>query len=373
MQTEAPGYLRPRQTAPLTEAQDRLIRAVCPGLGETVEAGARQDDDLWGPYLTARTGWANDPGVRHAGSSGGVLSALALHLVATGRVDAVLANTADPDLPIGNVPSLVADREGVIEAAGSRYAPSAPLARVPDCVASGRRYAFIGKPCDAAALRALATADPAVARTFPVVLSFFCAGVPSHQGGEEILAAMGTTLDQTRAFRFRGNGWPGMARADLADGSHREMSYHDSWGRILTRHVQHRCKVCADGTGMTADLVCADAWESDAEGYPVFAERDGVSLVMARTALGVDLLAGAEAAGAVTTAAFDMAALPALQPGQRFRRRVVLARLIALALAGRPIPRYRGLHLVAAARDGSPRLFVQNFIGMLRRILSGRA
>jgi coenzyme F420 hydrogenase subunit beta len=373
MEAEAPGYLRPRQTAPLTEAQDRMIRAVCPGLGETISAGSRRDDSLWGPYVSAATGWATDPAIRHAGSSGGVLTALALHLVASGRVDAVLTNMADPDMPIGNVATVVADRRGAVAAAGSRYAPSAPLSGLPALVASGKRHAFIGKPCDAAALRALAAADPAVARAFPVVLSFFCAGVPSHRGGEEILAAMGTTLAQTRAFRYRGNGWPGMARADLNDGTHREMSYHDSWGGILTRHVQHRCKVCADGTGMAADLVCADAWESDADGYPVFAERDGVSLVLARTPLGAELIAGAVASGVVTTAPFDMAALPAMQPGQRFRRRVVLARLIALALAGRPIPRYRGLHLVAAAADGSPRLFFQNFIGMLRRVLSGRA
>ena len=49
--------------------------------------------------------------------------------------------------------------------------------------------------------------------------------------------------------------------ATLRDGSERSTSYHESWGNILSKHVQHRCKVWADGTGVAADLVCADAWE----------------------------------------------------------------------------------------------------------------
>ena len=90
----------------------------------------------------------------------------------------------------------------------------------------------------------------------------------------------------TTAFRYRGNGWPGQATATLRDGNTRSMSYHDSWGKILSHHVQHRCKVCADGTGTAADLVCADAWVSDERGYPVFEERDGVSLIVTRNAKG---------------------------------------------------------------------------------------
>ena len=60
--------------------------------------------------------------------------------------------------------------------------------------------------------------------------------------------------------------------ATLREFTERTMSYHNSWGKILSRHVQHRCKICADGTGNPADLVCADAWHADDEGYPLFEE-----------------------------------------------------------------------------------------------------
>jgi coenzyme F420 hydrogenase subunit beta len=369
MTEEAPGFLRPRQAAPLSAAEEALVAAICPGLGQQVEAAGRPDPVLWGPHVAMRTGWASDEALRFAASSGGALSALLVHLLASGEVEAVLQTTAATDLPTGNAGVVSTDAAGVLAAAGSRYAPSAPLAGVRAAMATGRRHAFVGKPCDAVALRALAARDPAVAETFPVILSFFCAGVPSHAGGRAVLAALGADPARTRAFRFRGMGWPGRATAVLDDGTERSMSYHDSWGKILSRHVQHRCKICADGTGVAADLVCADAWEADPAGYPRFDERPGVSLIVARTPLGARILAAAEAAGQLVTAPFDVESLAVLQPGQRERRRALMARLAALWLLGRPIPRYAGLHIRAAAGQNPLTRNLKNFLGTLRRAL----
>lgn len=369
MQIADPGYLRPVQSAPLSETEEAAIAGVCPGLGQTVTAEGRRDDPLWGPYVSMQTGWAQDAAIRFAGSSGGALSMMLVHLIETGAVDAVLQTTAATELPIGNATVITADVEAITAAAGSRYAPSAPLSELPAHLASGKRFAFVGKPCDVAALRAMQARDPALKTAFPVLLSFFCAGVPSHTGGEAVLQALGTDLPNTAAFRFRGNGWPGQATAVDHEGTARAMSYHDSWGKILSKHVQHRCKVCADGTGTAADIVCADAWESDADGYPVFDEADGVSLIVARTPLGAELIAAAEQAGRIETQAFDVAELADIQPGQRERRRALLARLLGRRLAGRPVPRYRGLHIRAAARQNPLGRNLKNFLGMVRRTL----
>ena len=369
MDVAAPGFLRPQQVAPLTPHEDATIAAICPGLGQQVAAEGRTDSVLWGPYVEMQTGWATDPEVRFAGSSGGVLSATLQYLLAADYVDAVVQTTASPNLSIGNTTVVSAEPAAILSAAGSRYAPSAPLAHLTAMVEERRRFAFVGKPCDAAALRALCRRDPKVAAAFPVILSFFCAGVPSHTGGKAVLAALGTELDQTEHFRFRGNGWPGKATAVLKNGTERSMSYHDSWGKILARHIQHRCKICADGSGMAADIVCADAWQSDAAGYPIFEDAPGVSLIVARTHLGAALIAGAQSAGRIETTPFAVSQLADMQPGQRFRRRAILSRLFALRLLRRPVPHYEGLHLWAAARQNSLSQNLKNFLGMLRRIL----
>lgn len=372
MEMRDPGYLRPIQTGVLSAAEDALIARVCPGLGQTVQAEGRVDDVLWGPYVSMHTGYTPHAALRHTASSGGGISAVLMHLLDSGQIDAVVQTGASPDLAIANVVVLSDTANGVLAAAGSRYAPSSPLAGLEPHLQSDLRFAFVGKPCDVAALRAIALEDPRVDARIPVMLSFFCAGIPSQTGAEAVLAALGTDLAGTAAFRYRGNGWPGQAVATLHDGSTRSMSYNDSWGMILSHHVQHRCKVCADGTGTAADLVCADAWVSDARGYPVFEERDGISLIVARNTKGADLLAQAQAAGHLVTESFDVAGLAAIQPGQSGRRRALLARLAGLWLLGKPVPRYKGLHLRAAARQNSLARNLKNFLGMVRRGLTGR-
>lgn len=372
MELSPPGFLRPRAIAPLSGTEESALTRFCPALGQAVDARGRTDHSLWGPYLEMQTGWSTDPEVRFAGASGGALSGLLLHLLEGGEVDAVVQIAAATDTPIANQTVISTDRTGILDAAGSRYAPSAPLAQLTDLVASGRRHAFVGKPCDIVALRTLANERSEIAATFPVMLSFFCAGVPSEAGGRAVLTALGVESETVEHFRYRGQGWPGRATALLKDGRETSMSYHDSWGGILSKHVQHRCKICADGTGKAADIVCADAWESDAAGYPVFDEAEGISLIVSRTEVGVRVLKSAVAAGQIETDTFDVEHLAAIQPGQRERRRALLARLLALRLAGRPVPLYKGLHLWSAARQNPFLRNLKNFLGMFRRVLRAR-
>ena len=92
---------------------------------------------------------------------------MACHLLDAGRVDAILHVAADPADPLGNRTIISETPAEIVAAAGSRYAPSSPLAELPRLVADGRRFAVIGKPCDAAALAAIRSRDPLVARAVP--------------------------------------------------------------------------------------------------------------------------------------------------------------------------------------------------------------
>ncbi|MEP2473708.1 MULTISPECIES: Coenzyme F420 hydrogenase/dehydrogenase, beta subunit C-terminal domain [Rhodobacterales] len=372
MELSGHGFLRPRQHGQVPADAEARIAAICPGVGQTVDVQERPDDALWGPVLEMRQGWATDPAMRHAASSGGALSAVLAHLIESGVVDSVVQTAAAQTPPTGNAAVVSMTRQDVLQAAGSRYAPSSPLADLSALLDGQKRHAFVGKPCDVAALRALALHDPRVNARIPVMMSFFCAGVPSLKGAAAVLDALEAPRDDVTAFRYRGQGWPGFATATLRDGTTRQMSYHDSWGKILSKHVQHRCKVCADGVGMAADIVCADAWETDTRGYPLFEEQDGISLMVVRTKTGRDLMRAAETAGRLATADFDSTGLAEIQPGQSGRKRALVARLAGLRLMGLPTPRYRGLHLRAAALQNRLPVNFKNFLGMIRRGLQGK-
>ena len=366
MVMEDPGWLRPRQSATLDAAQEEAIAATCPGL---VVEQDRPGDPYWGPVLECRTGHSTDPALRHQASSGGGISALLIQLLETRAIDLVIQTAASGTVPVANETVVSVTEAEVFAAAGSRYAPSAPLARLEEILEAPGKAAFVGKPCDVAALRAIAKRDPRVDAKIPVMLSFFCAGVPSQAGAEAVVAKLGVAPEDLASFRYRGDGWPGYATATRRDGTAERMSYNDSWGDILTRHVQFRCKICPDGVGGAADAVCADAWECDENGYPIFEEREGSSLILSRTEKGEALVRAAMAAGRLAAEPLPLDAVMTMQPGQVSRKRGVGARLAALAGLGRPRPSYKGFRLLSPAMENGLRANFRNAAGTGRRVL----
>jgi coenzyme F420 hydrogenase subunit beta len=298
------------------------------------------------------------------------LSALLLDLLERGEVEDVLQNAPDPDNPIGNVTQKSRNRADVLHAAGSRYAPSAPLARILDDIGGdGARHGFVGKPCDVAGLRNLLGRNPALKDRVPYVLSFMCAGMPSESGSREVLRRMEAPESDVESFRYRGNGWPGFATAALADGTTRQMDYQSSWGGVLSKHLQFRCKICPDGTGEFADVTCADAWYPGEDGYPSFQEQEGRSLIITRTERGEALVAAAAEAGYIVLEPLPVADIARMQPHQARRKGQVPARLLAMLLTGRRLPVYRDLGLGAVARTQPLRQHARNFAGTMYRLL----
>ena len=375
LELSPPGFLRPRQTAPLTASQESAIAGSCPGL--TVARWDREDgveiDPTWGPYRSILTGHATDDAVRFVGSSGGFLTALSHFALREDLVDAVVTVQAGGnEQPLANPIQVIDDPAALPAAAGSRYGPSGPLVTVGQLLDDGRRFLFIGKPCDVSALRQLGHVDARVAKRCPIALSFFCGGVPSLTGSEKVIEAMGLVAAEIAAFRYRGNGWPGKARAESRDGRSAEMDYETSWGKYLSKHVQFRCKICPDAVGGVADIACADAWFGGESGYPQFEDREGRSLVMVRTQAGAHLLEAALAKGVVHCEPSSVAEIDLMQPAQKKRKSLVAARTAALTATLKPRPRFRGVAVTKAARAAPVRDQLRNFLGTTWRIVKGR-
>lgn len=372
MQDTPAGYRRPHRLRPDTPAEAKLIAATCPGatISHDRDSMAAHYHPVWGPLVSARLGWSSEPDLRRNASSGGGLSAILIHLLATGTVDYVVQTAVSPDSPLRNALKISTGRDDVFHSAGSRYAPSSPLEDIAARLAAPGRFAFVGKPCDVAGLRQLARHDPRVDEKVPMMLAFMCAGVPSYRGTSALLKAMGVDDESAvTAFRFRGDGWPGFATAELADGRRFTMDYDTSWGSILNRHLQFRCKICPDGIGEFADIVCADGWHVDEAGRPLFAESDGRSLILTRTAKGEAMLQAAMATGTLIAKPVSIAAIRQMQPYQARRKGLVLSRLAALALAGKPRPRFAGLDLAANAKKRGLIENLKSLAGTLRRLV----
>nr|WP_252365060.1 Coenzyme F420 hydrogenase/dehydrogenase, beta subunit C-terminal domain [Sphingobium yanoikuyae] len=367
-----PGFARPVQSSSLTPAVEAVVAESCPG-----SRIAPWDDDpnrhpYWGPARDTRVGFALDDQVRHAGASGGLLSALVIHALDIRMIDRVLHVEADPDQPTGNRMRWSRTREDVLAGAGSRYAPSSPLEHIDAALSEGGRFAFIGKPCDVSALRQLAKHDRRVDAHVPLMLSFYCGGLPSRSGADRVIRAMGLEPLDLVSFRYRGNGWPGLTVAQTGAGDIGEMRYADSWGRHLSKEVQFRCKICPDAVGAVADIACADAWYGDEGGYPSFDEQDGRSLLQVRTAVGEALVQSALAANALRTESLPVGEIELMQPSQANRKRLIVARTAACRILMRPVPAMENLDVERASKLAPSREKIRNFLGSISRIMRRR-
>ena len=365
MALDAAGYLRPRRVAPAAVGAQvvRQFRAGCPGASVRAArpAGAVRHPTM-GPVYSAWQAWAADDEIRHLGSSGGTLTALAEWLVRTGEAARVIAARADQSAPRRTVSVEIVDRAAALAAAGSRYAP---VGNAGHPRALDRHGAVVGKPCEISALRALGAAGDTRAA---LLLSFFCAGTPSQHATDSLVTELGVAGDAPLAsLWYRGHGWPGEFTVSTSDGHQASATYEESWGDHLGPTVQWRCKICPDGVGEHSDITAADFWRVDARGYPDFTEGLGVSALIARTARGHDVVRRAIAAGVIVAARMDIADLARVQPLQRDRRQTLLGRLAGVVVGGRSIPRYRGFGLARFAVR-RPRDTIRTARGTLRRV-----
>ncbi len=321
---------------------------VCPGVGlqHSPDAGTQLGVvaglfEGWGPVLGVWEGYAADPDIRLAGSSGGAATALALYSIEREAMAGVLHTAARADVPYLNKTVMSISRADLLRRTGSRYAPASPAEGLGQIEQAAAPCVFIGKPCDAAAAQSARKLRPSLDEKLGLVIAFFCAGVPSTKGNLALLKANGVEDPaKIKALRYRGNGWPGMWTVRFANHAGaeetRQMTYAESWG-FLQKYRQWRCYICPDHTGEFADIAVGDPWYREVQpGEP------GKSLIVARTPRGLALLQAAVAAGYIVLEKEDPSLLPRSQPNLLATRGALWARLKVLRLLGAAVPRYSG-------------------------------
>lgn len=298
--------------------------------------------DSWGPVLNIFEGHACDSEIRLKAASGGAVTALALHCLEKENISGVLHIGISDDEPLKNVPVFSKNRDDIIACTGSRYAPAAPCERLDWIENAEGKYLFIGKPCDVAALRKAQKANPALKEKVELAISIFCAGTPGISGTYKILESLGVKPEKIESLSYRGNGWPGMTIAKTKDNPDKaaQMTYAESWGGILCKHVPLRCRLCPDGTGEFADIACGDPWYREIE-----PGESGRSLVVARTEKGKQVLNKAIKSGHIELNRMCSETITLSQKSLLNKRRHIWGRLLAMRIMGLPVPQYKGFSL----------------------------
>ena len=320
--------------------------SICPGYQVNADLATREGAEPSkgtcevGYALEIWEGYATDAEIRHQGSSGGLLSALALYCLEKEGMEFVLHTGMDETKPWINKTVQSKNRGEILARTGSRYAPASPCDELRLVEESDRPCVFIGKPCDTAAVAMLREKRPALDRNLGLVLTFFCAGTPSTKGTLDLLKSLNVSPDKVASVRYRGDGWPGRFTVLSANGGgEKSFSYMESWSR-LSRDRAFRCQLCPDGLGRVADISCGDAWERFGDGQDM-----GRSVAVVRTRRGQEILHRAMAANYVDLEPVGSTAILAGQPSQINRNRELFGRLLAMRLLIVPAPTFTGFSL----------------------------
>ena len=342
---------------------------VCPGIAISHQSfnshTIPQLRQAWGPVLEVWEGYAADPEIRFKGSSGGVATAMALFCLEKEQMTGVLHIGADPEFPLRNAAVFSKSREELLACTGSRYSPAAPCQHFDWIENADCECVFIGKPCDVAALRKVQAFKPLLKEKVALTVSIFCAGTPTTNGTLEILDFMGVEPSQVKSLRYRGCGWPGMTTVEVKGSEQKhQMAYNESWGDILSKNGQLRCRLCPDGTGEFADISCGDPWHREIE-----PDEPGHSLVLVRTKRGREILKKAIQDDYIMIEQVEPNVLSRSQKALLKRRSHLWGRLLALRAMRIPVPHFEGFCLFSNWRDLSAGEKIRSIAGTFKRAL----
>lgn len=316
-------------------------------------------------------GYSTNQKLRYSASSGGALSAVLSMLLSEKKIDAVIHIGVSDNDPLLNEVKISRNIQEVFQFSGSRYAPAATLSKIKEVLESKMRFAFVGKPCEVAALRSFISSDHSFDNKIVSYLSFFCAGTPSMRTVEKIPRLLGIDREKIKDIRFRGEGWPGKLKIVTKTGDRVEMSYEESWGKHLGRSVQNRCKLCFDGIGESADVTFGDAWHLNKNFSIDFEEADGRNIIITRNSKGDQLL---EEAVKLRLINIEMQLknddlLCKMQPYQYERRGLITTRYSAFRIFLLPKLSYPKNVFKEYSTHFSFRQKIRHFSGTSRRIL----
>lgn len=358
-------------TIPDNEREDFKLfcNKVCFSNGK--QYGGKSSGYLWGNIVSYKLAWSSLPLVRLHGSSGGTLTSLCIYLLKEGIVDGIIHVKEDENSPIGSVVTCSTTEAQVVAHSGSRYSSSAPLIDIFDYLQEGRKYAFVGKPCDVATLQNLKSYDERFEKNFVLLLSFFCAGVPSNHANALLLKKMGTSVSNCKSLRYRGDGWPGYATAEDFQGKKYRLDYRSAWRDTLGRDIRPICRFCIDGIGEMADIVCYDAWYKGNNNNPIFSEADGRNGVLCRTAKGNGIFKDAVNKGYLKCEDYEacLLDLPHIQRYQFIRRSTMPSSIIAMRMMLKHTPSYPLLFMFKQMRNSSLRTHITRLCGTIKRVV----
>jgi coenzyme F420 hydrogenase subunit beta len=150
-----------------------------------------------------------DESVRKRAQDGGVVTAILLHLLATGVIEGALVSGIDSDEPWKPKPMVATTRKEIISATKSRYTRSPNLVALKEAMKELKlkRLAVVGTPCHIQAIQRMRLAPlKKVDRTVVMTIGLFCSETFKFKElmEDKIAGEFGVPLEKLRKLDIKG-------------------------------------------------------------------------------------------------------------------------------------------------------------------------
>ena len=333
MEMSDKGNLEPIELNPIDQNTLEQIKKVCPGViaegpSDSKENEGTNKDIIWGNHYEMYYSWSTDPKIRFQSSTGGLLNGLSLFLLEKNKVDFIMHTAGDKDHPMRNVVKYSYNREDLTNCESrSRYGPSSPLSEFHLALDKKQTFAFVGKPCDAGAIRLLAKIDKRVDQYCKYIFTLVCGGFQELTKSQEFIDSFNVKEEELEAFRYRGFGNPGRMYIKTKDQREFDKDYNSFWGDESNWKVPFRCKICPDAIGESSDIAALDTWPG---GSPK-GEDEGINAAMIRTKKGIEVFKEAVESGYLHQGdKLNIDDIKDFQPHQTNKKKAVFARHLGM-------------------------------------------
>ncbi|MGA1192376.1 MAG: Coenzyme F420 hydrogenase/dehydrogenase, beta subunit C-terminal domain [Bdellovibrionota bacterium] len=295
-----------------------LCVKVCPGDEFSYESTFQEKfgrtpalDDTHGEFRIAALAHATDNFLREHSTSGGLVTALLVHLLKQGKIDGAVVIQSDEEHLWKGKPVIARTEEELLRATKSKYAISPTNQVFQEILRIPGRYALVGLPCQIHGFEKAAKLQEALRERVVLTIGLFCHAAIEHEAFRIIWDSLGEKTKGATRFISRIGKHPGAPHLEYDDGSTYPVYFGSKKGfrpssmeiiNILYRlYTPSRCLTCFDGLSEFADISVGDPWMAPPEDDIRFSE--GWSFALLRTARGVAAFESAESDNYISTRA----------------------------------------------------------------------
>ena len=249
------------------------------------------DRSLLGDVAGVWIGHAADEEVRVNGSSGGVVSAILIHLLETKAIDAAVICKPDEKFPARGMSLAAKTRDDILRGAKSIYGMTEIGSGLKEALDDSRvkKIAVVGLPCQIASLRQATEVVAEIGAKVFLSIGLMCGHNVYHKATSLAIKGQGIRMEDVAEFRYRASGWsPWFIEIITKKGKRYTVCWEDSpfaaiWDALVM--VPRRCLLCNDFAAEAADIAVGDAWLAEYKG-----NQKGYSIILAHTRHGAGVV-----------------------------------------------------------------------------------